>query len=215
MLVYTWWRSLAAFRVRIVLNLKGVTAEERQVDLRKGQQHGPEFRAINPQGAIPALVLDDGRTLVQSMAIMEYFDEAYPAPPLLPAGVAERARVRGLAQMVVADGHPLVTPRVRAYLEGQLGHSEAQYMAWSQHFMSAALAAMEGHLARDDQTGIFCHGDQPTLADVCLVSQVVGLSYFGGAVDAFPVVQRIHAACMNIDAFQRAHPLAQPDAPKA
>lgn len=215
MIVYTWWRSLAAFRVRIVLNLKGVTAEERQIDLRKGQQHDPAFRAINPQGAIPALVLDDGRTLVQSMVIMEYFEEAYPAPPLLPAAAAERARVRALAQMAVADGHPLVTPRVRAYLEGELGHGEAQYLAWSRYFMGAALAAMEGHLVRDPQTGMFCHGDRPTLADVCLVSQVVGFSYFGGTADAFPVVQRINAACTHIDAFQRAHSLVQPDAPTA
>ena len=215
MIVYTWWRSLAAFRVRIVQNLKGVTAEERQVDLRKGQQHDPAFRVINPQGAIPALILDNGRTLVQSMAIMEYLEEAFPTPPLLPADAADRARVRALAQMAVADGHPLVTPRVRAYLEGELGHSEAQYIAWSRHFMGSALAAMEGHLTRDAQTGIFCHGDRPTLADVCLVSQVVGLSYFGGTADVFPIVQRINSACMQIDAFQRAHPLAQPDAPKS
>jgi len=215
MIVYTWWRSLAAFRVRIVQNLKGVTAEERQVDLRKGQQHDPAFRVINPQGAIPALILDNGRTLVQSMAIMEYLEEAFPTPPLLPADAADRARVRALAQMAVADGHPLVTPRVRAYLEGELGHSEAQYIAWSRHFMGSALAAMEGHLTRDAQTGIFCHGDRPTLADVCLVSQVVGLSYFGGTADVFPIVQRINSACMQIDAFQRAHPLTQPDAPKA
>lgn len=214
MIVYTWWRSLAAFRVRIVMNLKGVAAEERQVDLRKGQQHDPAFRAINPQGAIPALVLDDGRTLTQSMAIMEYLEEALPVPPLLPADAVARARVRALAQIVVADGHPLVTPRVRAYLEGELGHGEAVYLAWSRHFMGAALAAMEGHLVRDVETGMFCHGDRPTLADVCLVSQVVGYSYFGGTADAFPVVQRIHAACMQIDAFKYAHPLAPPDAPK-
>jgi maleylacetoacetate isomerase len=215
MIVYTWWRSLAAFRVRIAMNLKGVMAVERQVDLRKGQQHERAFQAINPQAAIPALVLDDGRTLTQSLAIMEYLEEAYPQPPLLPADAAERARVRALALIAVADGHPLVTPRVRAYLEAELGHGEAQYVAWSRHFMGAALAAMEGHLARDAQTGMFCHGDRPTLADVCLVSQAVGYSYFGGSVDEFPVVQRINAACMQIDAFQRAHPLAQPDAPKA
>lgn len=215
MIVYTWWRSLAAFRVRIVLNLKGVRADERQVDLRKGQQHEAAFRAINPQGAIPALVFDDGRTLVQSMAIMEYLEDAYPTPPLMPAGAADRARVRGLAQMVVADGHPIVTPRVQAYLQGELGHSEADYVGWSRHFMSAALASMEAHLARDTQTGAFSHGDRTTLADVCLVSQVVGLSYFGGKTDAFPVVQRIHDACMAMDAFARAHPLAQPQAPKS
>lgn len=214
MIVYTWWRSLAAFRVRIVLNLKGVSAEERQVDLRKGEQHDPAFRAINPQAAIPALILDDGRILVQSMAIMEYFEEVYPAPPLLPADATERARVRALAQMAVADGHPLVTPRVREYLERELGHDEVQYMAWSRHFTGAALAAMEGHLRCDAQTGTFCHGDQPTLADVCLASQVVGFSYFGGTADAFPVVHRIYSACMQIDAFQHAHPLAQPDVPK-
>ncbi len=214
MIVYTWWGSLAAFRVRIVMNLKGVTAEERQVDLGEDRQHDPAFLAINPQGAIPALVLDDGRSLVQSMAIMEYFEETCPEPPLLPADPAGRARVRALAQMAVADGHPLVTPRVRTYLEVELGQGEAQYMAWSRHFMGRALAAMEGHLARDAETGMFCHGDRPTLADICLVSQVAGFGYFGGTTDAFPVVQRINTACMQIDAFRDAQPRAQPDAPK-
>ncbi len=214
MKVYTWWRSLAAFRVRVVMNLKGISAEEHQVDLRLGQQHAPGFRAINPQGAIPALVLDDHHTLFQSMAIMEYLEEAYPAPPLLPASAVDRARVRGLAQIVIADGHPLVTPRVRAYLEKTLGHTEQQYIDWSRHFMGASLAAMQDHLARDLQTGTFCHGEQLSLADVCLVSQVVGHAYFGGTTETFPVVQRIHDACMSIDAFRRAHPLRQPDAPE-
>jgi maleylacetoacetate isomerase/maleylpyruvate isomerase len=215
MKVYTWWRSLAAFRVRIVMNLKNVQAEAQEVDLRQGQQHDPAFQAINPQKAIPAIVLDDGGILFQSMAIMEYLNEVYPMPPLLPNSPVERARVRALAQIVVADGHPLVTPRVRAYLEQRLGHSEREYMSWAKHFMGEALAAMEGYLARDAETGVFSHGNQPTLADVCLVSQVVGYGYFGGVVDAFPTVNRVHEACMKIDAFQRSHPLQQPEAPKA
>ena len=215
MKAYTWRLSLAAFRVRIVMNLKGIQAEEVQIDLRQGQQHDPAFRAINPQGAVPALQLGDGHILFQSMAIMEYLNEAYPAPPLLPDSAIGRARVRALSQIAVADGHPLVTPRVQAYLKRPLGHNDQEYTAWARHFMGDALAAIEGHLARDAETGVFSHGSQPTLADACLVSQVVGYSYFGGATDAFPVVNRIYLACMDIDAFRRAHPLQQPEAPAA
>jgi maleylacetoacetate isomerase len=152
----------------------GIQAEAIQIDLQQGQQHDPQFRAVNPQGAVPALRLDGGQILFQSMAIMEYLNEAYPAPPLLPDSAVGRARVRALSQIAVADGHPLVTPRVRAYLKAPLGHDDQDYTAWGRHFMGEALAAIEGHLARDAETGVFSHGNQPTLADVCLVSQVVG-----------------------------------------
>lgn len=211
---YTFWRSLATLRVRIALNLKGVARDDVVVNLLAGHQMAPEFKAVNPQMALPALVLDDGTTLFQSMAILEYLDETYPDPPLLPKTSIGRARVRGLSQIAVADGHPLVVPRVRHYLEKELALDEQQRMAWSRHWMGTALAAMEGHLARDAATGQFCHGDTVSLADICLVSQVIGYGYFGGTMEAFPVASGIHARCMAMDAFERAHPLQQPDAPK-
>lgn len=211
---YTDWRSLAAFRVRIVLNLKGIATDDRAVDLKAGHQVLPEFKAINPQMALPALRLDDGAVLFQSMAIMEYLEEAYPHPPLLPSSSPQaRARVRGLAQIAVADGHPLVTPRVRHYLESELVVGADAAKAWSRHWMGAALAAIEGHLVQDAMAGRYAHGDQITLADVCLVSQAVGYGYFGGKVEDFPTVARVHEECMQLDAFARAHPLQQPGAP--
>ena len=211
---YTYWRSLAALRVRIVLNLKEVARDDVVIDLLAGQQRSPEFEAVNPQMALPALVLDDGNVLFQSMAILEYLDETYRDPPLMPETAIGRARVRGLSQIAVADGHPLVTPRVRQYLGQELGISDVQAAAWSKHWMGAALASMEGHLARDAATGQFCQGDRVTLADVCLVSQAIGYGYFGGTLEAFPVSAGIHARCMKLDAFARAHPAQQPDKPR-
>lgn len=215
---YTYWRSLASFRVRIALAHKGIAATTRIVDLTAGHQMRPEFKAINPQMALPALVLDDGTVLFQSMAIMEYLDEVYPEPALLPADPAGRARVRALAQIPVSDGHPLVVPRVRHYLEHRLAVDEAARTQWSRHWMGAALSALEGHLAQPSAAGLtstYCHGDRVTLADICLVSQVVGYGFFGGSVAEFPTVARIHARCMELDAFANAHPSKQPEAPKA
>lgn len=214
MQLFTYWRSLATFRVRIALNLKGISTDDRIVDLVAGHQAQPEFKAINPQMVVPALVLDDGQVLFQSMAIMEYLDEYQPKPPLLPANPIGRARVRALAQIAVADGHPLVTPRVRHYLERELHIAEPQRIQWSRHWMGGALAAMEGHLAKDNATGTYCHGEQVSIADICLASQAVGYGYFGGTLEAMPTVARIHAHCMQQDAFARAHPLKQSDAPK-
>ena len=212
---YSYWRSLAALRVRIALNMKGIEAEPLYVDLSMGQQAKPEFRAINPQGALPTLVLDDGTVLFQSMAILEYLEAVYPQPSLLPKSAKACARVRGIAQIAVADGHPLVVPRVRNYLEKELGLTEPQRLAWSRHWMETALLAIEGHLANSPGTGHFCQGDDVSIADVCLASQVIGHGFFGGTLDAMPIVAGIHARCMALDAFSRAHPLKQPDAPKA
>lgn len=211
---FNFWRSLASFRVRIALNLKGIATDDQVVDLMAGHQMRPEFKAVNPQMALPALVLDDGTVLSQSMAIMEYLDEIQPQPALLPSDPIGRARVRALAQIPVSDGHPLVVPRVRHYLEHTLHIDEAQRTAWSRHWMGTALAAMEGHLTKDAATGQFCHGDHVSVADICLASQVVGLGFFGGSVESMPTVARIHARCMQIDAFANAHPLKQPGAPK-
>jgi maleylacetoacetate isomerase len=212
---YTNWRSLAALRVRIALNMKGIAAEPQYIDLSMLQQTTPEFRAINPQGALPTLVLNDGTVLFQSMAILEYLDAAYPQPPLLPKLATACARVRGIAQIAVADGHPLVVPRVRNYLEKELGLTEPQRLAWSRHWMETALLAIEGHLAKTLGTGLYCQGDDVSIADICLVSQVIGHGYFGGTLDAMPIIADIHARCMALDAFSRAHPLKQPDAPRA
>ena len=166
MKLYTYWRSLATFRVRIALNLKGLAYEPIYVDLDAGQQRAAEFKAVNPQMVIPALVEDDGNVLYQSMAIMEWLEETRPQPALLPGDPRGRARVRGLALIAAADGHPLVTPRIRNYLEKTLQLPEDKRNAWLMHWTLEALKAIEGHLAKEKQTGRFCHGDSPTMADI-------------------------------------------------
>jgi maleylacetoacetate isomerase len=212
MKLYGFWRSIATFRVRIALNLKGVAVEDISVHLLKGEQLKPEFLAVNPQGALPALVLDDGTTLVESLAIIEYLDETYPNPPLLPKDAKGRARVRGLALIPTADGHPLIVPRIRSYLEKELKVDEAGRNKWLSHWTGEALKALEGHLANEKETGKFCHGDAVTLADLCLVSQVAAGKFFSVDTAAMPTVMRIFDECMKLDAFARAHPLKQPDA---
>src|SRR5437868_5877265 len=191
MKVFSFWRSLATFRVRVALNLKGIAPDEVvEVDLMKGRQREGAFRAVNPQMLIPALVEDDGTVLFQSLAIMEYLDEIKPAPPLLPADPRGRARVRALAQIVACDAHPLIVPRVREHLEREFGIDEARRTAWCRHWTDQALAALEGHLARGG-TGRYCHGDAVTIADICLVSHAAGAKFFGVALAPYPTVSRI------------------------
>ena len=156
---FSFWRSLASFRVRIALNLKNVAADVVFVDLDANAHRDPEYRRINPQMALPALVEDDGTTLFQSLAILEYLDEKYPSPPLLPADINGRARVRALALMVACEGHPLLVPRVRRYLDHELNLRDTQQAAWRRHWTVETLAALEGHLAGHKDTGKFCHGD--------------------------------------------------------
>jgi maleylacetoacetate isomerase len=213
--LYGFWRSLATYRIRTALALKGVKAEEISINLLQGKQYADEYTAVNPQSVVPALVIDDGTPLFQSMAILEYLEETHPQPALLPKDAPGRARVRGLAQIAVADGHPIITPRVRNYLETELHLDEAERNRWCAHWMLKALEAIEGHLAKERETGRFCHGDTPTIADICLASQVIGAtSYFKCDVTAVPTVMRVFGACMEIDAFDRSQPLKQPDAPK-
>ena len=214
MKLFTFWRSLATFRVCMALNLKGLTWGPITIDLLTGEQLKPEFCAINPMGALPVLVDDDGTSLNQSLPIMEYLDERYPEPPLLPKDPAGRARVRALAQMTVADSHPLIVPRVRGYLVSTFGASPEQVNAWGLHWMMAGLDAYERRLAGDKETGTFCHGDSLTMADICLVSHGVGTSYFGGTADNHPTVKRIIDRCMADDRIARSHPLRQPGAPE-
>ncbi len=214
MKLYGFWRSLASLRVRIALNLKGLGFEELPVDLLKGEQFAGAYKALNPQSVVPALVLDDGGPpLFQSLAILEYLEETHPRPPLLPQDPRGRARVRGLALISVADGHPLVVPRIRGFLEKELAVDEAGRNRWLAHWSLKALEAYEGHLAAGRETGRFCHGDQPTLADICLAGQVFGAKFFDCDLAGVPTVNRIFAECMKLDAFDRAQPLKQPGAP--
>ena len=215
MKLFSFWRSLATYRVRIALNLKGIVPEEViEVNLLKGEQREAAFRAVNPMMAIPALADGDGAALFESLAIVEYLDETHPDPPLLPKDPRGRARVRGLAQIVACDSHPLIVPRVREYLEHELKLGQPTVVAWCRHWHTRALTALEGHL-QDKATGRFCHGDQVTLADICIASQAAGAKFFDVDTTPFPTFTRIAEALQKIDAFARAHPLKQPGAPAA
>ena len=212
MRLYGFWRSLASYRVRVALALKGLHAEEISIDLLKGKQNSQDYLAVNPQGVVPALVLDEGGPpLVQSLAILEYLEERYPQPALLPEDARGRARVRGIALIAAADGHPLIVPRVRNYLEREMKQDETARNRWLAHWTMRALEAIESHLAREPQTGKFAHGDATTMADICVVSQVIGaLAYFSCDTSGLPTAMRIYNTCMEIDAFAKAHPLKQP-----
>jgi maleylacetoacetate isomerase len=213
MKLYGFWRSLATYRVKVALALKGMQVDEVSIDILKGMQHQPDYKSVNPQAVVPSLVLDDGGPpLFQSMAIMEWLEETKPQPPLLPKDPRGRARVRGIALISAADAHPLVVPRIRVYLEKTLQLPEDKRNAWLMHWSLEALKAMEVHL-REKDTGRFCHGDSPTLADICLAGQVVGAQgYFKCDVSAVPTVMRVYEECMKIEAFSKAHPLKQPGA---
>jgi len=213
MKLFGYWRSLATFRVRIALNLKGLQAEETMIDLQAGHQRSPAYQAVNPQMVVPALVDGGGPPLFQSLAILEYLDERHPEPPLLPADARGRARVRGLAQIVACDSHPLIVPRIREYLAEEFGLDESRRLTWVRHWIGAGLRAIEKHLATEPDTGLYCHGDAVTIADICLVSLAVGNRLFQGNLDEVPTVARIVERCLSEDAFARAHPLRQPGAP--
>jgi maleylacetoacetate isomerase/maleylpyruvate isomerase len=215
MKLYGFWRSLATYRVRTALALKDVHASEVSVNLMKGMQHQDDYRAVNPQSVVPALVLDDGGPpLFQSIAILEYLEETHPEPPLLPRDARGRARVRGLALIVACDAHPLIVPRIREFLEHELHLDEAARNRWLQHWTLSALQTLEAHVAKERETGRFCHGDSPTMADICLAGQMFAAGYFNVSTKSVPTVERIFAECMKIDAFDRSQPLKQPDAPK-
>jgi len=211
MKLYGFWRSLATYHVRVAMTLKDIKPDEVSIDLLKGRQHTEDYLKVNPQGVVPALVLDDGGPpLFQSLAILEYLEETKPQPALLPKDARGRARVRGLALIAAADGHPLVVPRVRTYLEKEMRQDESSRNRWLAHWTMRALEAIEGHLAKERETGRYCHGDALTLADICVVSQTIGaLAYFNCDTAAVPTVMRVYNECMQIDAFARAHPLKQ------
>ena len=217
--LFSFWRTSATYRVRVALNLKGVQAQEHNVNLDAGEQRSEAFLKINPMGAIPALV-DRGpgqspTPLTQSLAILEFLDETYPAPALLPADAHGRARVRSLAAMLAADTHPLITPRVKKYLTTTGKFDDAAWRAWQIHWFSTGLQALEQRLAGEPETGTFCHGNTPTLADICLASIVVVMRIFKIEVAGIPTVLRIMAACEQLDAFAKADPGRQAGAPQA
>lgn len=213
MKLYTYFRSSAAYRVRIALALKGLKPEMIPVHLLRdgGEQSTPEYLALNRQGLIPALD-NDGLLVTQSMAICEYLDEIQPTPPLLPEGPAARARVRALALAIACEIHPLNNLRVLNYLTGTLGLSEAQKLAWYHHWIRLGFTAMEAQLAAESASGNFCHGDAPTLADVFLVPQVANARRFDLDLSVFPTLLRIDAKCRELPAFIAAAPQNQADA---
>jgi maleylpyruvate isomerase len=211
MKLYTYYRSQASFRVRIALNLKGLAHDDTFLHLEKGDQFAADYKALNPQMVVPTLIDGDVK-LFQSLAILEYLDEKYPEPPLLPADAAARAWVRGFALINIADSHPLIVPRIRHYLldEWQLGQDKM--LGWIRHWLGAGLAAMEALLAEHKESGRFCHGERPTLADIGLMTQMTPAKNFDCDVAPYKRVMRIYDSCMAIPAFADAHPSKQPDA---
>ena len=211
MKLYSYFRSSAAYRVRIALALKGLDVEYQPVHLVKNEQQADAFRSLNPQSLVPALV-DGGAVLTQSLAIVEYLDEVHPEPPLLPVDPAGRARVRAIALAVACDIHPLDNLRVLRYLTRTLGLSDEVKDTWYRHWIDVGLAALEAKLGAESATGAFCHGAAPTLADVCLVPQLANATRAGIPLDAYPTLTRIDATCRALEAFARAAPERQPDA---
>lgn len=214
--LYSYWRSSAAFRVRIGLNLKGLDYETASVHLVRdgGEQHRGEYAALNPQRLVPTLMHGE-RIIRQSLAILEYIDEVWPTPRLLPMTARDRARVRSLAQLVASDIHPLNNLRVMRYLESDLLVPETRREGWVRHWITEGFGALESLLESDPATGRFCHGDSPGLADCCLVPQAFNARRFGVDMKAFPTISRIDAACQELPAFADAQPQNQPDAQPA
>ncbi len=214
MKLFDYFRSSAAYRVRIALNLKGVAPERAFVHLRRGAQREDEYLALNPQGLVPSLVTDDGDVLTQSRGDPRMARRVYPKPPLLPADPAGRARARSLALAVACDIHPLNNLRVLAYLTGTLGVTEEQKNGWYKYWIDIGFEALETRLARENATGRFCHGDAPTIADICLVPQMANARRVDFDFTPYPTLLRIEAACVALPAFANAAPAKQPDAEK-
>jgi maleylacetoacetate isomerase len=208
--LYTYFRSSAAFRVRIALNLKGLAYRPEFVHLAKGEHRKPEYAALNPQGLVPALDVD-GRLLTQSLAILEYLEETHPQPPLLPSEAFGRARVRSLALLIACEIHPLNNLRTLRHLKLALGQTDEQVNTWYRHWIADGLAKLEAELGVP-ATGRFCHGDAPGMADCCLVPQIFNAKRYQCDLAPYPTAMRVFDACMQLDAFARAQPDKQPDA---
>lgn len=211
--LYTYFRSSAAYRVRIALNLKGLDYSAIPVHLLRGggEQHTPAYREINPAGTVPTLV-DGTLAIGQSLAIIEYLEETHPCGALLPATAQERARVRSLALTVACEIHPLNNLRVLKYLGDEFAVDEARRSRWYRHWVEEGFRILEARLSGEPQTGRFCHGDRPGLADCCLIPQVFNAERFQVDLAPYPVIRRIHQACAGLPAFAAAHPAQQADA---
>jgi maleylpyruvate isomerase len=210
--LYTYFRSSAAFRVRIALNLKGLAYEPVFVHLAKGEHRKPDYARVNPQALVPTLELDDGTRLNQSLAIIEYLDEVHPNPALLPREAKAKARVRSLSELVACEIHPLNNLRVLQHLKRALGQSEEEVNAWYRHWIGDGLAKLEAELASDAGAGKLSHGDMPSMADCCLVPQIFNAKRYNCDLAPYPTTMRIFDACMKLEAFERAQPAKQPDA---
>jgi maleylacetoacetate isomerase len=212
--LYSYWRSSAAYRVRIGLNLKGLPYEIVPVHLLRegGEQHSEAYRAVNPQGLVPMLQ-HGNRQLRQSVAILEYLDETWPTPALLPSPARERQRVRAIAQAIACDIHPLNNLRVLQYFDRTWRVPQSERDEWVRHWIVDGFGAVEAMLNDHPATGRYCEGDTPSLADCCLIPQVYNARRFGVAIDAFPTIERIEQACLALPAFDAARPELQPDCP--
>jgi maleylpyruvate isomerase len=210
--LHGFWRSSTSFRARVALNLKGVEYSQKTYRLRDGDQRQPDYLAVNPQGLVPSLVTPEGLALTQSLAIIEWLDETFPEPALVPNDLNGRARVRALAQAVALDIHPINNLRVLNYLHGKFGADEKAQAEWFRHWASTTLGAVEQALATSPETGTFCHGENVGLADICLAGQMINNKRFEVDDSHWPTVRRITAACLALSAFQAAMPAAQPDA---
>jgi maleylpyruvate isomerase len=208
--LYSYFRSSAAFRTRIALNLKNLSCEQVSIHLTKdgGKQFTPEYKAVNPQQRVPALALDNGDILTQSMAIIEYLDETHPEPPLLPRDPLERAKVRALAQLIACDIHPLNNTGPLKYLKTSMGQEQAAIDAWYHHWILVGFEALESML----RPAPYSWGAQVTLADICLVPQVFNARRLKVPLERFPKILAVDAACLELPAFDRARPENQPDA---
>jgi maleylacetoacetate isomerase len=215
MKLYSYWRSQASYRVRIALHLKALKSDISYLDLLKGDQFNEAYRSLNSGMTVPSLIDGDGPPLVQSLAILEYLDETYPHPALLPPERRARAHVRALAQFVAVDAHPFIVPRVRHYLTHDVGLDEQQLGKWLRHWLELGSEAVEQALATDPRTGRFCYGDAPTLADVCLIPHVMSAKMLVNSdIARFPTVRRIFETCLELEAFSSTQPASQLDAPK-
>jgi maleylacetoacetate isomerase len=208
--LYTYFRSSAAFRVRIALNLKGIGYEPVFVHLAKGEHRAPEYARVNPQALVPTLVLDDGTRLNQSLAIIEHLDDKFPQTPLLPKDALGKARVRSLSYLVAAEIHPLNNLRVLQHLKRALGQSQAQIDTWYRYWIADGLEKLEAELA--GKAGKFSYGDNPTMADCFLVPQIFNAKRYHSDLSPYPTTMRVFEQCMKLEPFDRAQPSKQPDA---